>query len=651
MKNVKFLIVALLLVLGFVLQSEIFQTECFNFNTGYYLSCVFSYADEEERCSFLRELEELSEKMDVQVFATNIETLNKIERNMTIYGNENVKRYVEEKHEISEGKYRSVMLGNITVRYCDFEELAQYQNRYINVISFIGEDENIYQIYHMLHDKYELEYPMISGSNESDMIYIVWGMIAALMVLLTSIEIMYHKKEMVIRVSMGEDEKSYIVKTMLLEIVADMVIFILVKHFVFNFISGEFMKWTVIKLYATGVILSCICYCSYGNYDIKKAFANVNDSKGVLYLTYVIRAVMTAISLVTITTNISILNELFFSGEEKMVEEYSEYSYLNVRDIAISVYYNIANERMTEKFQIQEDIFREYYEEVKPVVCFSTLMDEYGYTYVCANEYADKMLGNFIEGIDKGDEDVIVFMPKGCNKELADEYTGYCLKELLSDTDNVTIKTITYSNKHLTYIDAGASYGVRTVWNPIIVYSKVSGNDNMEKLNIPFNNSILYCFSDESITEIQKQFQLDERGYKLVTTRLVDYYEYHKSAVRRGIAFFSSLCSIMVILQLMLIISINKMEYRFNAMEMSLKKILGYGLLKKNRRIFVSTVIFYFPIIGVISLAGFITRFLPPLTCVMVGIVMMFMELLVILLNIIKIEQCSVHKILKGGSL
>lgn len=651
MRKVKFLIVALLLVLGFVLQSEIFQIECFNFNTGYFLSCVFSYADEEERCSFLRELETLAKERNVQVFAADVETINKIERNMTIYGNETVKEYIEEHHEISERRYNSVLMGNIRVRYCDFEELTQYQNRYINVISFIGETENIYGIYSILHDKYDLEYPMVSGSNERDMIYIVWGMIAALMVLLTGIEIMYHKKEVVIRVSMGEDVKSYILKIIFGEIAADIVIFILVNRFVFHFIGGEFMRHTVIRLYAAGVFFSCLCYCGYAEYDIKKVFANVNDSKGVLYLTYGIKMVMTAVSLVTIITNFSIMNEMFFSNEEKMMEEYSEYSYLNIRDIAVGVYYDMANERIMEKFRLQEDIFKEYYEEIKPVVCFGELIDENGYTYICANEYADKMLENFTKEADMGNEDVVVFMPKGCDRERADEYVRICLDELLKESENVTIRTIFYSNKYLTYIDANASYGVRTVYDPVIVYSRIKGKDNIDGFNFSFNNSVLYCLSDESMAKIEENFRLDQKGYKLVATNLVDLYEYHASVIKRGITFLSSLCSIMVILQLMLIVSINKMEYRFNAMELALKKVLGYGILRKNRRIIFGTILFYIPVIGIIGLVGFVTGIFPPLNSVIIGIMMMFMELLVILVNIIKIENCSVHKILKGGSL
>lgn len=65
---------------------------------------------------------------------------------------------------------------------------------YENFISYIGNEDNIISAYQKLSEKYSLTYPEYWNSTEKDMIFIIWGMIIALMIVLNVIEVVGEKR-------------------------------------------------------------------------------------------------------------------------------------------------------------------------------------------------------------------------------------------------------------------------------------------------------------------------------------------------------------------------------------------------------------------------------------------------------------------------
>ena len=102
---------------------------------------------------------------------------------------------------------------------------------------------------------------------------------------------------------------------------------------------------------------------------------------------------------------------------------------------------------------------------------------------------------------------------------------------------------------------------------------------------------------------------------------------------------------------MVIIVTIIKLEYKVNAKELSIKKILGYSILNKNRTIFqlnlfgagISIVTMI-----IISLMFGMTQVSIVLT---IGTALTAIEAGLIVFNILKLERTSIPKILKGGSL
>lgn len=111
---------------------------------------------------------------------------------------------------------------------------------YENFISYIGNEDNIISAYQKLSEKYSLTYPEYWNSTEKDMIFIIWGMIIALMIVLNVIEVVRRKKEVVVRVSLGESAGFIAFKAALFDVTFDIALFIVAKILLSNYISGAY---------------------------------------------------------------------------------------------------------------------------------------------------------------------------------------------------------------------------------------------------------------------------------------------------------------------------------------------------------------------------------------------------------------------------
>ena len=97
--------------------------------------------------------------------------------------------------QIEESEYTALVSGITKVKFHNLSELQSTSVGYENFISYIGNEDNIISAYQKLSEKYSLTYPEYWNSTEKDMIFIIWGMIIALMIVLNVIEVVRRKKE------------------------------------------------------------------------------------------------------------------------------------------------------------------------------------------------------------------------------------------------------------------------------------------------------------------------------------------------------------------------------------------------------------------------------------------------------------------------
>ena len=312
------------------MQSEIFQDQLWNFSTAYFTSSRYEVASE-DMSQFLKDVSETATENDVHIFSQYNEINNKYLSTLHIYGDDKVIRQtLKNTANIEESEYTALVSGITKVKFHNLSELQSTSVGYENFISYIGNEDNIISAYQKLSEKYSLTYPEYWNSTEKDMIFIIWGMIIALMIVLNVIEVVRRKKEVVVRVSLGESAGFIAFKAALFDVTFDIALFIVAKILLSNYISGAYENRLVTILYSIGIILSTIPYCSFCFFDIRKAFANATHKRGVDFLIYSLKFIAGVAAVFTITTNISSIHNNLFTNEH-LLEEYYDANYFTVK--------------------------------------------------------------------------------------------------------------------------------------------------------------------------------------------------------------------------------------------------------------------------------------------------------------------------------
>ncbi len=652
MRIAKFCVLVIILIFGFALQSEVTNYELWNYSSAYYRNSEYTYENEEERLELIEDIFNGCEKYNVECFSEYYKDIDGINVDYTVfYKSDKTKEELLKKNRVTEHRYISLLSGNVEVEFKGFLEQKSENYKYIYDVSFIGNDDDIDKLYEFLSENHSISYPAITNGSERDVIYSVWSIIVFICILMTCMEIIYNKKEYIVRISLGESVKRIILYNIIINMIISWLLFFAIRAAVFSVLYGEFMRTQICILYGIGVGLSCLCYLSYGIYDIKKAFSNVNDTKVILRTTYVIKVAVTAITIFTLVTNLSILlKDAASLSNASMIENLKGYSYIRLNILGHDIENNSLDEYIN---AIYKKIYKEYYEESAPIICEHALIDEdNNVNYLKVNENGKCFIDKYLDLTEIDDKsDVAVFVPKGKIDAVDFDEVEYIVDELGIGATDTKIQYIYYKgNISVPYIDQRID--LENVMNPVVI---LQNRMDIEKYNGELFSSdyrkIMFNLSETQIDEIKKKYEIDTKGLELIQVDVNESYTYHNNFIRKLIAFCSSLCFFSIILQMVLIILIVRMEYKLHAMELAVKKILGYGLTERNKFLICFGVITNLIVMILVMIIGnFLVKISLPL-CLLIGISVIFLELLVTFINLFIIEKNSVSKILKGGCL
>ena len=224
MKAIKYICLLIFLMFGIIMQTEIFQNQLWNFETAYWVAsrCDFGHT---ETAEFVKDVKAVSSEHDVHVFSFHMEMRSNYNFCLNIYGDDEViRRAFRNKAGVEEGVYTSLISGITEVKFHDFEEMcdaAENSPTFDNMIVYIGEDDDIRSVYEELSGKYDLTEPQLWESTEKDMMIIVWGLIAILMIVMNVVSAVRRKKEVIVRASLGESVTRIVFTSALMDAALD----------------------------------------------------------------------------------------------------------------------------------------------------------------------------------------------------------------------------------------------------------------------------------------------------------------------------------------------------------------------------------------------------------------------------------------------
>ena len=156
----------------------------------------------------------------------------------------------------------------------------------------------------------------------------------------------------------------------------------------------------------------------------------------------------------------------------------------------------------------------------------------------------------------------------------------------------------------------------------------------------------MYDISTQEWESFIREFQLEDQI--ISKSNVLDVYNHSWDMASRNMRMLLVLSIILLFLEMALIMFIIRLEYQFNAVEMALKKIHGYTLLNRNRRILKTTVLSSFVGILTALILSNILKMPGGVPLVLAGLFLLFLELAYILWRAKKIEKRTISSILKG---
>ena len=165
-------------------------------------------------------------------------------------------------------------------------------------------------------------------------------------------------------------------------------------------------------------------------------------------------------------------------------------------------------------------------------------------------------------------------------------------KIILSGFEKYSIDEIVYHEQVNMVVRTPDDSFTKWVKNPIIIYyhkglEEIYADDPVSlEISVP---SVFFIIAENgSVNEY-----MNAHNIKFSITNMMDYLK-HESIKLERTAYLSFVLAIMfIVLQIMILFSIIQLEYTVNAIELSIKKILGYSMVERFKKHYLLSFILY----------------------------------------------------------
>ena len=639
-KKIRFFLMFFIFTVLLILEVELFQIDLSNYGGIEYRSSFIDVeADKIEE--FIKKVTEASISYDVECFFWIVEIGDNRSGEIHIYASQEAQENIEHTIGISEKNYRSFASGELNIEFYDIKEILN-ENNPPTEIYFCGNDKNIDNLYYQLKQEYEINYPVIMESSDTGLIYGCWALSLGMMLVLTIMDVVARKKEIVVRMSFGESVTAHVVKDGACSLALDLLAYGLARVLVFNFVSGQYSSIIPEMIALVGMLLSTLLYCGYFFFDVKKAFANAQNQAGLLTVAYIAKGLVSVIVLIGASIGCSlVVKNISMLKEVQELESLNSYTYVRILD-------------SDEDVSIEEatnNLYWNYYESCKPIICAPVYEDQCMYYLV--NEYGELLIRHLFNEEITGE--MVVLIPEEYEIEavirsITEDFGLFFLRDV--DAGQIEIQTIKYKGSaELTYVDGNTESGIGRSSEGVIIYIPDS---EMSKSKIDagyFTNSVLFNMSKEDKTKFENTMEAEKNDIKLVYNEFSANTDYYRDLYSKLIILASCMCAFLLIVQLCLDILVVKLEYQVRANMLAIKKTLGYGIIEKNRRTILVCIGLDFLFVAMSVILVKILKLGTVHYCIFMGLIILVMEMVVCLAKIIQLERESILKILKGGCL
>lgn len=600
----------------------------------------------------LVDIERAAMKHQVDVF-TYEETPNRtLSSTKTIYGTAGVEAAFASR-SIKQRIYQSVFLGDITFQFKPLSEhpaIAYTPNFY-----GIGSAAAIKAFKMELIDTYAGNHPQ-PGYNESAELYRILGvfaLVAIITVLLTFYELAVVRKELLVRLSMGESLARWMTRSILMDSgilsLAFIVSFVTLR--LFTPIDPYLILFS--RLMVGVIVLNGLVYLRLQRLTIKEAFSNGQRSNRLLAFTYGMKFATAFLTILMLSSSITVIAEAVTIYKQRpFFEAKKNYSYTYIGHKVTSPRYS--DEKSSDiSERIQTELYTRFYEDFK--VTLSTPINSFATAdqpTVLMNWTAfDEVAEQFANSSSVLEHELTFFAPEGiaipAKSTIDSGLRELGLAAYLADSYPV----VRYQEDFETVaIDQNLTSGSTLINNPLlIVVNEAKQSKAPKQLSNVLLADVMYDLDQEAFQDYVAEKQMTNE--LVLQTNAWEKYLGIWAAAKRLMNMNLIFAVLILSLELLVIWTVLRLEYQVNAIELSVQKVMGYSIWQKNRRLIVSTMGITLVSTLAVALTAYILEFSSPGLLLAGGGLLLLAEGILLIWLIRKIERANVQRILKGGNL
>lgn len=637
MRIVKYIISVILIVVVSFFIVEGYAQYTGDFESAY---IVVAVKPTDGTKSSIEAVSKAAEKNSVNLFTKKYRFNNKFSRDVNLYCTNGMEAVLQKESLIAKGNYKSLFLGNIRTNIYPITELPT--NSKVKEYFVYGDTADIYRFSDDIEGECISDNIQARNTNNYTMLWII---VLLTTIMLTLYDVALLRKEVIIRLISGQNIKWFALKKGITDAGFYCMCFIISILVISTLSSSKYYLensalWMILIIIGNAALYSMLRLTNY-----KKDIHTGLRAKRVLKISYLYKIITVVITLVVVSGCTGIIIEgTSFYKQNDVFSNNKNYSY-----------YQINIDDIDHAEQLSQRLYKEYLKKKKTFTMvkindMGTDDNQYIYADAGTLSYLKQQIPTIAEMDFK--QQVYFIKPtdykksgnEGDESEEAFEtyYDGSYQSEQIGYEGYVELLACDGSNE---LIGVGTSLLIK---NPVIILNNKTEGD-IGKVDPYILQSAMLNITDQEWKNFAAENSLNnEPIYK---TNAYDNF-YNQWIVKKNSTLLSiALIFMIFVIEVILINNILKYEFYVNAQQLTLKKIQGYRLLERYRRIFMVT--FLCTIIGS-GCASLISYFITPGMwpyMITAAAAIIIIETVLIILSIRKLESRNIQRILKGSIL
>lgn len=658
MKPVKLFVFTLTVTIGLLLMGEInllnllsFQDRCYS--ADFYISKEESV---EESRNHVTDFINAGVQMNVDFFAVEYQWNKDYKNTITITGTLGALNKLQQQG-IREGVNSSLFFPSEEVEFVNLTSRDDISG--ITTIYFLGSEsdyEAICGFKSLLVDRYGGGFPHEKGSSLElyTEIIAVWMLIFFLNLAISWYEAMSMKKENMVKLILGRNVTSSCLKSIVAETITVLGMFALLLS-IFSKISNVSYKLEIsAAMLAVYTVLNAVIELRSIKTDCRRTLANGEEYRHLLSFNYTGKIILTALTVIVLMINIAIAQDAHRIGAQKdFFTGHTEYSYYKLG-------YEMGNESYEGKELPEETMYRALYEKFQD--CSLQYLDFTGnynikYPFVTLNRNAFMEVCSDYPQLNRLKKQVLnnritMLFPEGMSED-SDEY-----RSALEMNDGAYFAEREYGTWEKTTYERGVrieavhndgmTYQMHRYADPVILVDSTHySTDNTTGYEFYSNYDIMYNIPRNQFAEFAEEYGLEEQYISITGVNEEFNYIWNQEKGKLNVAIV--LLFAMLLLDVSIVLLIINMEYRANAVEMAVKKTLGYSLMDRNSKLVKASIVSRCVGVAVAIVTGTILRDIEVLIVLLPLVLgLAIIEILIIMIKAMFVEKKRINTILKG---